>query len=724
MNFKHYYFLLPLFVLLSTQLLGQTIADARVQAPGSTVTVRGIVTNGAELGKIRYLQDHTAGIAAFPGSGSVAGFDSTVLPGDSIEVTGNLVSFNGLLEITPITAYSIISSGNPLPPAKNIAFSTWSEDLESQLVQVNCAAFLSAGGVFNGSGSWTMVDPNGAQAKIYLATGHPLIGSSIPSEPVLLRGILSDYNGFRLLPRYSSDLDPAACFNFTQKPKQSNISSTGFQVDWETSISSECSLFIGTSPDPDQEYLVAGSTTTHSYVFSNLAPGTIYWVQAAAKQNGVTIYSVPVPFATQSLSSGQIKTYFNKGMDPAFANGNTADGETSQAVLAETIARIDAAQQSLDVAMYNNNRSDLTNALKAAHARGVQVRYLGSLGTSNLALNPPPPFPVFLGNEEAIMHNKFLVIDVDLPDQAWVMGGSMNWTSQNINTDFNNTLFIQDQSLARAYELEFEEMWGSGGLLPDSTNSRFGSAKYDNTPHQFIIGGYPVELYFSPSDGSTSQIESVIRSADSEALFAAFSFTKNELGNALVDMENATVPIRGIMENINDSGSEYNHLLANDVNVRHHNLTGEFHHKYAVVDAFDLSSDPMVVTGSHNWSNAAETVNDENLLVLHHPVLAALYKAEFEKRWGEFPPSRTIDPSDSNPFSVYPNPGSDFLELIHYTETEGVFWVKNTFGQLLQSVSSVPGQPARLNVSELKSGQYFITFVSAHVIATIPFQKI
>ena len=724
MNFKHYYFLLPLFVLLSSQLSGQTIADARAQAPGSTVTVRGIVTNGAELGKIRYLQDHTAGIAAFPGSGSAAGFDSTVFPGDSIEVTGTLVSFNGLLEITPIAAYSIISSGNPLPPAKTISISAWSEALESQLVQVNCAAFLSAGGVFNGSGSWTVVDPNGAQAKIYLANGHPLIGSNIPSQPVLLRGILSDYNGFQLLPRYSSDLDPTACFYFTQKPEQSNISSTGFQVNWETSLSSECSLWIGTSPDPDQEHLVAGSSTAHTYLFSNLAPGTIYWVQAAAKQNGLTIYSVPVPFATQSSSSGQIKTFFNKGIDPAFANGNAADGETPQAVMAETIARIDAAQQTLDVAMYNNNRSDLTNALKAAHARGVQVRYVGSLGASNPALDPPPPFPVLLGNEEAIMHNKFLVIDADLPDQAWVMGGSMNWTSQNINTDFNNTLFIQDQSLARAYELEFEEMWGSEGQLPDTTNSRFGSAKYDNTPHQFLIDGYPVELYFSPSDGSTSQIESVIRSADSEALFATFSFTKNELGNALVDMENTTVPIRGILENINDSGSEYNHLLVNNVNVRHHNLTGEFHHKYAVVDAFDLSSDPIVVTGSHNWSNAAETVNDENLLVFHHPVLAALYKAEFEKRWSEFPPSRTIDPAAPNPFSVYPNPGTDFLELSNLTASEGVFWVKNPLGQLLESVTSVPGQPTRINISDLRSGQYFITFVSAHVIACIPFQKI
>ena len=41
-----------------------SIAAARTQATG-TVTVRGIVTNGAELGPIRYLQDNVAGIAAY-----------------------------------------------------------------------------------------------------------------------------------------------------------------------------------------------------------------------------------------------------------------------------------------------------------------------------------------------------------------------------------------------------------------------------------------------------------------------------------------------------------------------------------------------------------------------------------------------------------------------------------------------------------------------------------
>ena len=43
----------------------QTIADARALGVGQTVTVSGVVTNGSELGPIRYLQDGTAAIAAY-----------------------------------------------------------------------------------------------------------------------------------------------------------------------------------------------------------------------------------------------------------------------------------------------------------------------------------------------------------------------------------------------------------------------------------------------------------------------------------------------------------------------------------------------------------------------------------------------------------------------------------------------------------------------------------
>ena len=43
----------------------QTIADARNQSIGQTVTINGVATNGGELGAIRYIQDETAALPAY-----------------------------------------------------------------------------------------------------------------------------------------------------------------------------------------------------------------------------------------------------------------------------------------------------------------------------------------------------------------------------------------------------------------------------------------------------------------------------------------------------------------------------------------------------------------------------------------------------------------------------------------------------------------------------------
>ena len=88
------------------------ISQARMQSLGSSVTISGIVTNGAELGPIRYIQDATGGLSAYPGTGSVS---FSCQRGDSMTVTGVLKNYNGLLELDPITAYTVHSSGNALP---------------------------------------------------------------------------------------------------------------------------------------------------------------------------------------------------------------------------------------------------------------------------------------------------------------------------------------------------------------------------------------------------------------------------------------------------------------------------------------------------------------------------------------------------------------------------------------------------------------------------------
>ena len=65
----------------SLLIIAQDIATARSQGIGATVTVTGVVTNGDELGPIRYIQDSSAGLALYdptPLSGVLRGEEVTV----------------------------------------------------------------------------------------------------------------------------------------------------------------------------------------------------------------------------------------------------------------------------------------------------------------------------------------------------------------------------------------------------------------------------------------------------------------------------------------------------------------------------------------------------------------------------------------------------------------------------------------------------------------------
>ena len=57
------------------------------------------------------------------------------------------------------------------------------------------------------------------------------------------------------------------------------------------------------------------------------------------------------------------------------------------------------------------------------------------------------------------MHNKFVVFDANSsdPDKPIVWTGATNFTDGQINTDPNNVIIVQDQSLAKTFQLEFKE---------------------------------------------------------------------------------------------------------------------------------------------------------------------------------------------------------------------------------------------------------------------------
>jgi phosphatidylserine/phosphatidylglycerophosphate/cardiolipin synthase-like enzyme len=215
--------------------------------------------------------------------------------------------------------------------------------------------------------------------------------------------------------------------------------------------------------------------------------------------------------------------------------------------------------------------------------------------------------------------------------------------------------------LAIAYKTEFEEMWGSNNNSPNAANAKFGADKTDNTSHIFNIDGILVELYFSPSDGTTAHIANAISSANNDMKFAMLTFINNDLGDAVIDIHNAGVDVKGIIENILYFGSEYNSLLDAGVDVLSHFTTSYFfHHKYAVIDATNPESNPCVITGSHNWTNSAEDDYDENTLIIHDAEIAGMYLEEFMARYADM--TATFIAKYQEETSIfYPNPTSDFI---------------------------------------------------------------
>lgn len=173
-----------------------TIADARQQAIGSVVTIQGIVINtGANNDDNRIIMDATAGIMV---RSFDAGNESENLElGDSVQVTGGLSDYNNLLQIEkrPIKI-KVLGKNAKLPSPQVISLSQLGESFESELVQVENVAFLSAGSVFAGGGSdgnFTILDSEGLATFRIGSDTHPLVGTEVPSGRVTIEGFVGQY---------------------------------------------------------------------------------------------------------------------------------------------------------------------------------------------------------------------------------------------------------------------------------------------------------------------------------------------------------------------------------------------------------------------------------------------------------------------------------------------------------------------------------------------------
>ena len=216
-----------------------------------------------------------------------------------------------------------------------------------------------------------------------------------------------------------------------------------------------------------------------------------------------------------------------------------------------------------------------------------------------------------LDDNNQLMHNKFCVIDNGI-----VITGSFNPTDNDNYKNNNNIMVVYSRALAKNYGDEFDELW----------DGKFGEGSKVKYPILYI-NSIKIESYFCPEDKCASRIVDLIRNAESSVYFMAFSFTNEEIADALVMRDD--LDIRGIFDaqQAASSYSQLKRLQEFGIDVKKDANKYKMHHKVFLID------NRTVVTGSFNPTLSADTKNDENLLIIHDKKIAGDFLEEFDSLW-------------------------------------------------------------------------------------------
>jgi phosphatidylserine/phosphatidylglycerophosphate/cardiolipin synthase-like enzyme len=129
------------------------------------------------------------------------------------------------------------------------------------------------------------------------------------------------------------------------------------------------------------------------------------------------------------------------------------------------------------------------------------------------------------------------------------------------------------------------------------------------------------EVYFSPRGGCTEAIVQEINKARTSIRVQAYSFTSASIDKALLNAHKRGVKIEVILDKsqktqrYSSATFLFNVGISTKIDARH----AIAHNKVMIIDG------ETVITGSFNFTKAAEENNAENLLVMHDKKLASLY---------------------------------------------------------------------------------------------------
>ena len=134
-----------------------------------------------------------------------------------------------------------------------------------------------------------------------------------------------------------------------------------------------------------------------------------------------------------------------------------------------------------------------------------------------------------------------------------------------------------------------------------------------------------IQVYFSPHGGCTEAAVENLKKATNNVLVQAYSFTSAPIAEALVDAEKRGVKVQVILDK-----SQRTEKYSSADFVAHAGIPTFIDTKHAIAHNKIMVIDgKTILTGSFNFTKAAESSNAENLLVIQDATLAKKYTANW-----------------------------------------------------------------------------------------------
>jgi phosphatidylserine/phosphatidylglycerophosphate/cardiolipin synthase-like enzyme len=269
----------------------------------------------------------------------------------------------------------------------------------------------------------------------------------------------------------------------------------------------------------------------------------------------------------------------------------------------------------------------------------------------------------------ALAHNKFLVLTdaKGKPNRVWT--GSTNWTTTGLCTQLNNALLVHDRQVAAAYVAQWHELRKAESSHPSAL------ATENGTPSD----GGDASVHFTRAKNRVdlAALRDVVRGAQEGVLFLMFiPGASGVLGDVrALAAEKPDLLVRGVVSELPNgrqdektgktttvrvtligaptdaqAGSRTYDVVQPEGNPHPTAYWAEettraqflgsighaiIHSKVLVVDPF--GKDPVVVTGSHNFSISASEKNDENFIIVRGDrALAEAYAVNVESAWRHY----------------------------------------------------------------------------------------